>query len=163
MYLRPVQISLIAVGRTTQPWVREGTDIYVKRLQRYGKFQYIETPDIKARPGKPDPSWVREREADALAKHLVKVDYLILLDERGKSRDSVAFARHLESLQVRGLRHLAFVIGGPYGFAPSVYAKAQEKWSLGPMTFSHQMVRAFVSEQIYRAHTILKGEPYHHV
>jgi 23S rRNA (pseudouridine1915-N3)-methyltransferase len=158
-----VQISLIAIGKTSLPWVREGTDIYAKRLQRYGRFQFVATPDIKARPGKPDPAWVREREAEVLAKHIANVDYLILLDERGKTRDSVAFARHLESLQVRGLKHLAFVIGGPYGFAPSVYAKANEKWSLGPMTFSHQMVRAFVCEQIYRAHTILKGEPYHHV
>lgn len=162
-YLRLVQISLIAIGKTSLPWVREGTDIYAKRLQRYGRFQFVATPDIKARPGKPDPAWVREREAEVLAKHIANVDYLILLDERGKTRDSVAFARHLESLQVRGLKHLAFVIGGPYGFAPSVYAKANEKWSLGPMTFSHQMVRAFVCEQIYRAHTILKGEPYHHV
>jgi len=159
-----VQLSLIAIGKTQAPWIRTGTDEYVKRLGRYARFQFVELPDIKARSGKPDPVWVKAEEAKVLAKHLdsAGVDHLILLDERGTSYASVAFARHLESLQVRGLRHLAFVIGGPYGFDESIRSRAHGFLSLGPMTFSHQMIRPFAAEQLYRAHTILRGEPYHH-
>jgi len=103
-----------------------------------------------------------KEEAILQEKALEGVDYLILLDEHGKVYGSMAFAKHLEKLQVRGLKHIAFLIGGPYGFDPSIQSKANEKWALGPLTFPHQLIRIFAVEQIYRAHTILKGEPYHH-
>lgn len=159
-----MQISLIAIGKTQAPWIRTGTDEYVKRLGRYARFQFVELPDIKARSGKPDPDWVKSEEGKVLAKYLdgAGVDHLILLDERGNEFTSVEFARQLESLQVRGLRHLAYVIGGPYGFEDSIRARANGFLSLGRMTFSHQMIRPFAAEQLYRAHTILRNEPYHH-
>ncbi len=159
-----MQLSLIAVGKTQAAWIRSGTDEYVKRLNRYTRFQFVEVPDIKPRSGKPDPAWVRAEEGKALARHLdsAGVDHLILLDERGKSFTSIAFAKHLENLHVRGLKHLAFVIGGPYGFDAAIRDRAHGQWSLGPMTFSHQMIRPFAAEQLYRAHTILRNEPYHH-
>jgi 23S rRNA (pseudouridine1915-N3)-methyltransferase len=157
-----MQITLIAIGKTQSSWLQEGNAEYGKRLQHYGRFQFIETPDIKPRSGRPDPQWVMQEEAKLLDKHLKGVDHLVLLDENGKSYSSVAFSKHIEKLQVRGLRHVAWVIGGPYGFAPRIRDLAQEHWSLGPMTFSHQMIRPFALEQLYRAHTILKGEPYHH-
>ena len=103
-----------------------------------------------------------KEEAILQEKALEGVDYLILLDEHGKVYGSMDFAKHLEKLQVRGLKHIAFLIGGPYGFDPSIQRKANEKWALGPLTFPHQLIRIFAVEQLYRAHTILKGEPYHH-
>jgi 23S rRNA (pseudouridine1915-N3)-methyltransferase len=157
-----MQMTLIAIGKTQSSWLREGASEYAKRLNHYGKFQFIETTEIKPRSGKPDPQWVMQEEAKLLVKHLKGVDYLVLLDENGKSYSSIAFSKHLEKLQVRGLRHIAWVIGGPYGFAPTIHERSHERWSLGPMTFSHQMIRPFALEQLYRAHTILKGEPYHH-
>tara|TARA_B110000285_G_C15129515_1_gene622558 strand:+ start:2689 stop:3165 length:477 start_codon:yes stop_codon:yes gene_type:complete len=157
-----MQMTLIAIGKTQSSWLQEGNTEYVKRLNHYGRFQFIETADIKPRSGRPDPKWVMQEEAKLLDKYLKGVDHLVLLDENGKSYNSIAFSKHIEKLQVRGLRHIAWVIGGPYGFAPRIRELAQEQWSLGPMTFSHQMIRPFALEQLYRAHTILKGEPYHH-
>ena len=157
-----MQTSLIAVGKTTEPWIRDGLSLYNERLKHYTRYQWVEVPDVKPRPGKPDPARVKLDEALALEKHLSAVDYLILLDERGTSYDSVQFSKHIAQLQNRGLRHLAFVIGGPYGFDARIQSRAQGTWSLGPLTFSHQMIRVFAAEQIYRAHTLLKGEPYHH-
>lgn len=159
-----MQVSLIAIGKTNAPWIRTATDEYANRLTRYIRFQFIEVPDIKARSGKPDPAWVRAEEGKALGRYLDHsgVDHLVLLDERGTAYSSLAFAKHLESLHVRGLKHLAFVIGGPYGFDSAIRQRAHGAWSLGPMTFSHQMIRPFAAEQLYRAHTILRNEPYHH-
>lgn len=157
-----MQMTFIALGKTQSRWIREGIDEYAGRLKHYGKFQFIETPDIKSRSGKPDPKWVMQEEAKILEKHLEGVDHLVLLDERGKPFNSLAFSKHIEKLQVRGLRHVVWVIGGPYGFDPRIQARADALWSLGPMTFSHQMIRPFALEQLYRAHTILRGEPYHH-
>lgn len=156
-------MTLIAIGKTNASWIKEGIKEYSNRMQHYGRFSFIETSDVRTRSSKPDPAWVMKEEAKILSKHVKSVDHLILMDEQGKAHSSIAFAQHLEKLQVRGLKHIAWVIGGPYGFDPSIHQLAQEKWSLGPMTFSHQMIRPFAIEQIYRAHTILKGEPYHHI
>ena len=157
-----MQITLLAIGKTQSKWIAEGTNIYVDRMRHYGKFAFVETADAKLKQSKKEPPAVQEAEADILERHLDGVDHLILLDERGKSMGSLAFSKHIQSLQNRGLRHVMFVIGGPYGFAPRIRSRAQAFMSLGPMTFSHQMIRPFAAEQIYRAHTILKGEPYHH-
>lgn len=157
-----MQITLLAIGKTQSNWISEGTKIYVDRMRHYGKFAFVETADSKLKQSKKEPPAVQEAEADILERHLDGVDHLILLDERGKSMGSLAFSKHIQSLQNRGLRHVMFVIGGPYGFAPRIRSRAQAFMSLGPMTFSHQMIRPFAAEQIYRAHTILKGEPYHH-
>jgi 23S rRNA (pseudouridine1915-N3)-methyltransferase len=157
-----VQITLLAIGKTQSTWIAEGTQVYVDRLKHYGKFVFVETADAKLRQTKKDPATVQAAEAEILEKHLNGVDHLVLLDERGKASTSMQFADQLRKLQNRGLRHVMFVIGGPYGFSESIRQRADAFMSLGPMTFSHQMIRAFAAEQIYRAHTILKGEPYHH-
>ena len=157
-----MQITLLAVGKTRSDWIAEGTRVYVDRLRHYGKFSYIETPDIKLRQAKKDEAAVQVAEGEVLEKHLTGVDFLILLDERGKSLSSVQFAEYLQKLANRGLRHVMFVIGGPYGFSREIRERADAFISMGPMTFSHQMIRPFAAEQLYRAQTILKGEPYHH-
>ena len=157
-----MQISLIATGKTNAKWIEEGIENYSKRMSRYGKFKYLETPNLKSKFSKTDSKTVMKEEAVIQSKFLEGVDHLILLDERGKIYDSVGFSKHLEKLQVRGLRHLAFLIGGPYGFDPSIRERAHATWALGPLTFPHQLIRIFAVEQIYRAHTLLKGEPYHH-
>ena len=157
-----MQITLLAIGKTQSNWIAEGTKIYVDRMRHYGKFAFIETPDAKLKQSKKDTASVKEAEAVILDRFIDGVDHLILLDEKGKAIGSLAVSKHLQNLQNRGLRHVMFVIGGPYGFAPRIRKKAHAFMSLGPMTFSHQMIRPFAAEQIYRAHTILKCEPYHH-
>ena len=157
-----MQISIIATGKTNAVWIKTGIEEYAKRMVRYGRFSFIETANLKNKFAKADSKRVMKEEAILQEKALEGVDYLILLDEHGKVYGSMEFAKHLEKLQVRGLKHIAFLIGGPYGFDPSIQSKANEKWALGPLTFPHQLIRIFAVEQIYRAHTILKGEPYHH-
>ena len=157
-----MQISLIATGKTNSNWIAEGIENYAKRMSRYGKFQYRETPNLKNKFAKASRQIVMKEEAVLQAKFLEGVDYLVLLDERGKVYDSIGFSKHIEKLSIRGLKHIAFLIGGPYGFDPSIRQKANETRALGPLTFPHQLIRIFALEQIYRAHTILKGEPYHH-
>ena len=157
-----MQITLIATGKTNAKWIEEGIENYSKSMVRYGKFKYVETPNLKSKFAKADAKVVMREEAVFQNKFLEGVDHLILLDERGKVYDSVGFAKHLEKLQVRGLKHVAFLIGGPFGFDPSIRERATATWSIGPLTFPHQLIRIFAIEQIYRAHTILKGEPYHH-
>ncbi len=157
-----MQITLIATGKTNAKWIKEGIENYSKRMGRYGKFKYVETPNLKVKFAKADAKVVIREEAILQSKFLEGVDHLILLDERGKVYDSVGFAKHIEKLQVRGLKHVAFLIGGPFGFDPSIRKRTTETWALGPLTFPHQLIRIFAVEQIYRAHTILKGDPYHH-
>ena len=157
-----MQISLIATGKTNANWIKEGIENYSKRMGKYGKFLYVETPNLKGKFAKVDPKTVMKEEAILQSKFLEGVDYLILLDERGKVYDSIGFSNYIEKLGIRGLRHVAFLIGGPYGFDPSIRDRANATWALGPLTFPHQLIRIFAVEQIYRAHTILQGEPYHH-
>ena len=157
-----MQLSLIAIGATSQPWVKEGVDMYNKRLHRYTKYQYIETPNLKGKHAKANPVRVMKEEAAVADKHLQGVDHLILLDEHGPQMGSIALSKHLQGLMNRGLRHTAFLIGGPYGFDPSLRARAHGTWSLSKLTFPHELIRICAAEQLYRAHTILKGEPYHH-
>ena len=157
-----MKVTLIAIGKTTEKWIREGLAIYEGRIPHYIRFAYIETDDVKLRAGKHDTRLVMEAEAKKVEKILETVDHLVLLDENGKEHSSEQFAVWFQKRQNQGLKHMAFLIGGPYGFAESIKSKAKEKMSLSKMTFSHQMVRVFAAEQIYRAQTILKGDPYHH-
>jgi len=157
-----MQISIIATGTTSSDWIKTGIETYVKRMGHYTRFNYIETPNLKSKFAKADVKTVMQEEAKLQSKALEKVDHLILLDEHGKIYDSVGLSKHIEKLQLRGLKHVAFLIGGPYGFDQSIKSRANAKWALGPLTFPHQLIRIFAVEQIYRAHTIIKGEPYHH-
>ena len=157
-----MQISIIATGKTNAEWIKTGIAEYAKRMNRYGRFAMIETPNLKNKFAKADTKRVMKEEAVLQGKALEGVDYLVLLDEHGKEYTSVGLSQQIQKLQIRGLKHVAFLIGGPYGFDQSIKSRANELWALGPLTFPHQLIRIFAVEQIYRAHTIIKGEPYHH-
>ena len=155
-----MKVTLLCVGKTDVPWVRDGLDLYASRLGHYVPFAAVELPALK-NAGSLTREQVKEREGEMVLRALKPSDRVILRDERGKEYRSVEFAAKLEAM-MQGGRDLVFVIGGAYGFSKAVYARADEKMSLSKMTFSHQMVRTIFAEQLYRAFTILKGEPYHH-
>ena len=154
-------IKLLAIGKTDNKQLQALIDDYQKRLGFYVKFNFEVIPDIKnAKNLSKDQQ--KQKEGELILKQLKPTDVLILLDENGKQLDSVGFSQYLQKHMNSGIKQLVFVIGGPYGFSQDVYNKAQGKLSLSKMTFSHQMVRLFVIEQLYRGFTILKNEPYHH-
>lgn len=157
-----MKVELWMVGKTSFSYLKEGIDIYQKRLKHYLPFALEVIPDLKNTKNLNEKQ-IKSKESDLILKKLSPQDFLILLDENGKEYDSVAFAKFIE--QKRSLSHkkIVFLIGGAYGFSESVYQRSNGKISLSKMTFSHQMVRLFVVEQIYRAMTILKNEPYHHI
>ena len=156
-----MEISLIVIGKTNARYFQEGIDEYIKRLKHYIPYSITVLPDIK-NTKKLTEEQQKEAEGKLMLDALKPGDCLVLLDERGKEFTSVAFADYLQRKMNAGLRRLVFVIGGPYGFSQSVYDRADEKISLSKMTFSHEMIRLFFTEQIYRAMTIQRGEPYHH-
>jgi len=156
-----MKITLLTVGKTDVKWVREGLELYVSRLVHYVPFQLREIPELKnvSALGRDQ---VKVKEGALVLKALKPSDEVVLLDEGGRSFRSLEFASWLEERISRGTRDIVFVIGGAYGFSTEVYARADGKLSLSKMTFSHQMVRTIFAEQLYRAFTIIKGEPYHH-
>ncbi len=156
-----MKISLLTVGATDVKWVREGLDIYVSRLEHYTRFSLIEIPQLK-NVSALDREQIKTREGDLILAKLRPSDEVVLLDEKGKEYSSMEFASAIGRKLNAGGKDLVFVIGGAYGFSDAVYDRADSKMSLSRMTFSHQMVRAVFAEQLYRAFTILKGEPYHH-
>jgi len=154
-------IRLLAIGKTDNKALQQLISEYENRLKHYVKFELDIIPDIKNVKNLSEVQQ-KEKEGALILKKLKPTDILILLDENGKQYSSVGFSSYLQKKMNSGIKQLVFVIGGPYGFSGSVYKKAQGKISLSKMTFSHQMVRLFVVEQVYRAFTILKNEPYHH-
>lgn len=156
-----MNIKLLAIGKTDNKALQQLMDDYMKRLSFYIKFELEVIPDIKNAKNMSEAQQ-KEKEGEIILSKLSPTDQLILLDENGKSFSSVGFSDELQKKMNSGIKTLVFVIGGPYGFSKEVYAKAQGKVSLSAMTFSHQMVRLFFIEQVYRAFTILRGEPYHH-
>ena len=156
-----MNIKLLAIGKTDNKALQQLMDDYMKRLSFYVKFELEVIPDIKNAKNLSEAQQ-KEKEGELILSKLSPTDQLILLDENGKSFSSVGFSEELQKKMNSGIKTLVFVIGGPYGFSKEVYAKAQGKVSLSSMTFSHQMVRLFFIEQVYRAFTILRGEPYHH-
>jgi 23S rRNA (pseudouridine1915-N3)-methyltransferase len=156
-----MNIKLIAVGKTDHKNLHLLIDEYQKRLSFYIKFELEIIPDIKNVKNLSE-SQQKEKEGELILSKIGPTDQLILLDENGKSFSSIDFAAELQKKMNSGIKTLVFVIGGPYGFSTEVYSKAQGKIALSAMTFSHQMVRLFFIEQLYRAFTILKNEPYHH-
>ena len=156
-----MEISLIVIGKTNARYLQEGIDEYIKRLKHYIPYSITVLPDIK-NTKKLTEEQQKEAEGKLMLDALKPGDCIVLLDERGKEFTSVAFADYLQRKMNAGLRRLVFVIGGPYGFSQSVYDRADEKISLSKMTFSHEMIRLFFTEQVYRAMTIQRGEPYHH-
>lgn len=156
-----MNIRLIAIGKTDNKSLQTLIDDYIKRLSFYVKFDLEIIPDIKNVKNLSEAQQ-KEKEGELILSKISATDQLILLDENGKTYSSVAFSDYLQKKMNAGIKTLVFVIGGPYGFSDLVYQKAQGKVSLSEMTFSHQMVRLFVIEQIYRGFTILRNEPYHH-
>lgn len=156
-----MKILFLVVGKTDDKYLLEGVDKYRGRLKHYITFDYEEIPDLKHRKSFSE-SQQKKQESDLIFGKLKAGDHLVLLDEKGKMFRSLEFANHLQQKMNSGVKRLVFVVGGPYGFDASLYEKAQGKISLSKMTFSHQMIRLFFVEQVYRSMTILKNEPYHH-
>ena len=156
-----MNIRLLAIGKTDNKSLQSLIDEYTKRLSFYIKFDLEVIPDIKNVKNLSEAQQ-KEKEGELILSKISATDQLILLDENGSAFSSVAFSDYLQKKMNAGIKTLVFVIGGPYGFSEEVYKKAQGKVSLSEMTFSHQMVRLFVIEQLYRGFTILKNEPYHH-
>lgn len=156
-----MKIKLIAIGKTDDKNLQVLIDNYINRLKHYVGFEFEILPDIKNVKNLSEKQQ-KEKEGELILKKLKPTDTLILLDEKGKEFTSVEFSEYLQKKMNSGIKQLVFVIGGPYGFSEAIYKKAQGKISFSKMTFSHQIFRLFVVEQIYRAFTILKNEPYHH-
>ncbi|AWA30359.1 23S rRNA (pseudouridine(1915)-N(3))-methyltransferase RlmH [Flavobacterium magnum] len=156
-----MNIRLLAIGKTDNSHLQSLIEEYMKRLSFYIRFELEVIPDVKNARNLSE-ALQKEKEGEQILSKIQPTDQLILLDENGKSFSSVAFSGELQKKMNSGVKTLVFVIGGPYGFSDAVYAKASGKISLSQMTFSHQMVRLFFIEQLYRGFTILRNEPYHH-
>ncbi len=154
-------IKLLAIGKTDDKNLQALIAEYQKRLGFYIKFQFEIIPDLKKTKHLSEDQQ-KQKEGELLLSKLSASDAVVLLDENGKQMDSVGFSEYLQKHMNSGIKQLVFVIGGPYGFSPEVYQKATAKLSFSKMTFSHQMIRLFVIEQLYRGFTILRNEPYHH-
>jgi len=156
-----MKIKLLAIGKTDDKNLQTLIETYQNRLKHYINFEIEIIPDLKNVKNLSEAQQ-KEKEGTLILKRLNATDVLILLDEKGKEFRSVDFSQFLQKKMNAGIKQLVLVIGGPYGFSDEVYKKSQGKISLSKMTFSHQMIRLFIVEQIYRAFTILKNEPYHH-
>lgn len=156
-----MQIKLIAIGKTDHPAIQKLLEEYSSRLGFYIRFELEIIPDLKNTKSLSE-LLQKEKEGELILKKTQTSDELILLDERGKTFSSIEFSEFLQKKMNSGLKQLVLVIGGPYGFSDEVYSRANGKISLSKMTFSHQMIRPFLIEQLYRAFTILRNEPYHH-
>ena len=156
-----MKTCLLVIGKTDAAFIREGIAEYEKRLMRYLPYEMKILPDVKNARNMTE-NLQKEKEGELILEQLQAGDWVVLLDEKGNQYTSVGFADYLAQKMLMGIKRLVFVIGGPYGFAESIYQRTNEKISLSKMTFSHQMVRMIFTEQIYRALSILKGEPYHH-
>jgi len=154
-------IKLITIGKTDNKQLTSLIDDYIKRLGYYIKFSLDIIPDIKNSKNLSEVQQ-KQKEGELILKKISTTDTLILLDENGKQFDSVDFSSYLQKHMNSGIKQLVFVIGGPYGFSKDVHKKSNGKLSLSKMTFSHQMIRLFFIEQLYRGFTILRNEPYHH-
>ena len=152
---------LLMIGKTNDPRMVSLMENYIKRINRYHRLDIQIIPEIKNK-GKMSEKIQKQKEGELILEELKKGDWVILLDEKGKSFDSIGFSQYINLKRSIALRRMVFVIGGPYGFSDSLYARGQEKIALSSMTFSHQMIRLFFLEQLYRANSILKNEPYHH-
>lgn len=156
-----MKITMLTVGQTEKNWIKEGLDVYVARLKHYCTFSVNEIPELK-NVSSLSREQIRKKEGELVLKAVRDSDEVILLDEHGKEYSSTGFAEALERKISLGGRDIVFVIGGAYGFSEEVYRRSNSSISLSKMTFSHQMVRTIFAEQLYRAFTIMKGQPYHH-
>jgi len=156
-----MKIKLLAIGKTDHKQLSLLIDEYQNRLKHYIKFEIETIPDLKNAKNLSEIQQ-KNKEGELILKKIQATDVLVLLDNKGKEFTSIEFSKYLQKKMNAGIKQLVLVIGGPYGFSEAVYEKAQSKLSLSKMTFSHQMIRLFIVEQLYRGFTILKNEPYHH-
>lgn len=156
-----MKFKLICIGKTGKRFLVDGENEYIQRLKHYCKLEKIELPDIK-NAKKLTNDEVKNAEGKMLLEKVEQGEQIILLDENGSTFSSVEFSKFIQKRMNQGGKGITFIIGGAYGFSQEVYDRAQFKISLSKMTFSHQMIRVIFLEQLYRAHTILRGEPYHH-
>jgi 23S rRNA (pseudouridine1915-N3)-methyltransferase len=156
-----MNIELIVVGKTDMKEVAALVDMYTKRINFYNKFNITYLPDIRNSKNLSE-SQQKTAEGEAILRLIDDSDRVVLLDEKGSEFRSVEYAEWLQKRMNSGIRRLVFVIGGPYGFSPEVYSRSNEKISLSKMTFSHQIIRAIFTEQLYRAFSIINNSPYHH-
>lgn len=156
-----MELQLLVIGKISSSLLSQATEVYLRRLKHYVQYSIKVLPDVKNTRSMTEAQQ-KEAEGKLLLAALQSSDYVMLLDERGKRFTSVGFADYLRVRMASGLKRLVFVVGGPYGFSEAVYQRADGKISLSDMTFSHEMIRLFFTEQVYRAMTILRGEPYHH-
>ena len=156
-----MKITLLTVGKTDKDWVKQGIDIYASRMKHYFPFYIVEIPELK-NVSSLSQDQIKTKEGELILKNVKPTDDMILLDERGREFSSMEFAKALQDKISYTGKDIVFVIGGAYGFSDAVRQRSNSKISLSRMTFSHQMVRAIFVEQLYRAFTIMKGEPYHH-
>jgi 23S rRNA (pseudouridine1915-N3)-methyltransferase len=156
-----MKITLIVVGKTESGYLEEGIGIYAKRLPFYRSFEMAVIPALRNSKNLSEAQQ-KQKEGEAILARLSPTDYVVLLDENGKLFSSLKFSEWVFQKEVTGIKNLIFIVGGPFGFSSAVYQRANDKIALSPMTFSHQLVRLVFVEQLYRAMTIIKGEPYHH-
>ncbi|MGM0932906.1 MAG: 23S rRNA (pseudouridine(1915)-N(3))-methyltransferase RlmH [Bacteroidota bacterium] len=154
-------IKLVCIGKTDSTELKQLIEMYKKRLQFYIKFEIEVIPDLKKAKNL-DENQQKIKEGELILSKVQASDFVVLLDEKGKEFTSVGFSEYIQKRLNSGMKQLIFVIGGPYGFSEDLYKRADSKLALSKLTFSHQMVRLFFTEQLYRAFTILKNEPYHH-
>lgn len=154
-------VKLLLIGKTTDRFIEEITKKYSTRLQHYCKFEIEVIPELKIRKNMSEENQ-KNLEGEQILKRINTADELILLDEKGKEFTSLGFSQWMQKQLNSGKKQLVFVVGGPYGFSDEVYKKAHQKIAFSKMTFPHELIRPFVAEQLYRAFSILKNEPYHH-
>jgi len=157
-----LKVTLLWIGKSVGKHVVYGVEEYAKRIGRYHSFQIIEIPHLK-NVDKIDVAMVKRKEGELILSKFSSDDYVILLDENGKVFDSVQFSQYMQKLMLQSVKNVIFVIGGAYGFDKAVYDRANAKLALSAMTFSHQLIRVVFLEQLYRANTIIKNEPYHNI
>lgn len=156
-----MKIKILLIGKTNVPYLKIGSEFYLKKLIHYCDIDYLEIPDLKQTKNI-SINEQKVKEGKLILQKIQSSDTIILLDEKGKTYTSVEFSKYINNYMSSSLKQLTFVIGGPYGFSDEVYKRADALISLSAMTFSHQMVRLFFLEQLYRSFTILHNEPYHH-
>ena len=157
-----MKIKLLLIGKTDESYLKQGIEKYTKRIKHYLSFDFITIPDLKNTRNLSEKQQ-KQKEGELILNQLNPADFVVLLDEKGKEYSSVDFSVFIEKQMISGLKNLIFIVGGPYGFSKQLYERSNIKISLSQMTFSHQMVRLIFVEQLYRAMSIIKGEPYHHI
>lgn len=156
-----MDLCILSIGKISAPWIQQGLCNFESRIERYIKFSTIIIPDIKNCRSFTKEN-LKEEEGKAILQHLSPSDCIVIMDEKGKEFTSLEFSDWVQKQMNSGRKRLVIIIGGPYGFSQSVYDRAHFKIALSKMTFTHEMAKLIITEQLYRAFTILKGEPYHH-